>query len=878
MANNVGSLRVSLGLDAAEFTQGLTKAQYQARQFGEQLGGGIRSAATLAAGALAAVGLSAAGALAGFNALLNGAADFQDIAEKTGASAEGLASFGVAAGTAGTNVAAIGDAMNKLTKNLTGVDDESKAAGAAIAALGLDLKEFKTLTPEAQIEAISKSLAGFADGPQKSAVAMALLGKSGAELLPFLKALDEQGGRNVILTKQQIALADEYADKQAKARAELVQYAQALATQALPAITAVEIAVKDLIKEFMGGEKAQRDFANSGILIDWAENAALAIGTVAEAAIGVAKTLRAVGGSFESVYADSRLLEALTPTGAMAAALRGDSVVSLYKERQAKAKEANDRYVDLWNYDGTRITKSIKKSFADQRALAALARQETRGFTPDQKTLKFDGATKPVSGAGDDPVKKMLDNQLKAYENSVKEEEDILRSRNRMLDLYNSENLLSTVDFFAGKRYAQESAVAAQAALYDKEIAALQAYQAKAGKATDREAAQGKINDLTAKKITLYRDAGQAAIEMGFAESKAAQSLRDQLSGVNADVLELTGNLAAASKIRLDQQYKDLINRLTANGDQAGLGDIERLKQLKTAQAEIGQQTSEITRITEGLRIEEERIAIARQLGATGELESLGQLGTARQSAIKQLEGIVVAYEAIAAASGNPVFLQNADRARLELQKLSSVADPLADKFRTLFTDSLGNELADFITRTKSAEDAIKGFSRTVINELSNIAAKNFASSLTSSIFGSGGGSGGGFWSSIFGSIFGKAQGGLVQPGGLYQVNENGPEMLSMGGKSYLMAGGNGAVSPMDGKLSSNAGTMGDVILNITTPAGTAVTKSNQRQQGNNRVLEVMIEQVKGAVANDIAQGGQVATALQGTYGLNRGAGTPRRG
>ena len=856
MANNLGSLRVSLGLDAAEFTAGLTKAEYQARKFGEQLGGGIRSAGMLAAGALAAVGLSAAGAVAGFQALINGVGDFQDLAEKTGASAEGLASFGVAAGTAGTTVAAIAEASNKLTKNLIGVDDESKAAGAAIAALGLNLKEFKELSPEARIEALSKALDGFEDGPNKAAVAMALLGKSGAELLPFLKTLEEQGGRQVILTAEQIAQADEYADKQAQAKAELLQYAQALATQTLPSITAFTGALSDTAKEMLGVGKEANSLKGSTAVADFADSAVGALGFIVDAGDGVVRVFSAIGKTIGAAAAQT----AAVANGEFAQAL------NIGKE---------------WQKDMAAIADQELFSTKLQRRIAA-ARTGAGSAAPGEprKPLRFEGANKPTgNGAGEAAAKKALDNQLKAYENSVKEEEDILRSRNRMLDLYNNENLLSTADYFAGKRTAQEEAVNAKAALYDKEIAALQAYQSKAGKATDREATQGKINDLTAKKTALYREAGQAAIEMGFAETKAAQNLGDQLSGVNADVLELTGNLTAASKNRFDQQYKDLINRLTANGDTAGLRDVDRLKQLKTAQAEIGQQTSEISRITEGLRIEEERIAIARQLGATGELESLGQLGTARQSAIKQLEGIVVAYEAIAAASGNPVFLQNADRARLELQKLSSVADPLADKFKTLFTDSLGNELADFITGTKSAEDAIKGFSRTVINELSNIAAKNFASSLTSSIFGSGGGaSGGGFWSSIFGSIFGRAQGGMVQSGGLYEVNENGPEMLSMGGKSYLMAGGNGAVSPMDGKLSSNAGTMGDVILNITTPAGTAVTKSNQRQQGNNRVMEVMIEQVKGAVANDIAQGGQVATALQGTYGLNRGAGTARRG
>ena len=476
MPNNVGSLRVSLGLDSAEFTAGLTKAQYQAKQFGEALGGGIRSAGLLAAGALAAVGLSAAGAVAGFNALISGAGDFQDIADKTGASAEALASFGTAAGTAGTTVASIGEAMNKLTKNLTGVDDESKAAGAALGALGLNVADFKKLSPEAQIEQISKSLAGFADGSGKSAVAMALLGKSGAELLPFLKALEEQGGRNIILTAEQIAQADEYADKQAKAKSELLQYAQALATQTLPAITAFTGALTDTAKEMLGvGNGASSLKGNTGVA-DFADGAVRALAFIVDAGDGVVRIFQTIG----------------TTIGAAAAASVAAASGEFSQAKNIIAMGAKD------------IDAILNRDLFSNKLAARLAANKAAATqsapASNLPALKFNGATKKAGGgAGDDPMKKMLDNQLKAYENSVKEEEDVLRSRNRMLDLYNGENLISTADYFAGKRTAQEQAVSAQAALYDKEIAALQAYQATAGKATEREATQGKINDLTAK-------------------------------------------------------------------------------------------------------------------------------------------------------------------------------------------------------------------------------------------------------------------------------------------------------------------------------------------------------------------------------------------
>lgn len=49
----------------------------------------------------------------------------------------------------------------------------------------------------------------------------------------------------------------------------------------------------------------------------------------------------------------------------------------------------------------------------------------------------------------------------------------------------------------------------------------------------------------------------------------------------------------------------------------AGLAQVERLKQLKVAQADYGQEAERVGQITECLRIQEERIGLSRQVGAS---------------------------------------------------------------------------------------------------------------------------------------------------------------------------------------------------------------------------------------------------------------------
>jgi hypothetical protein len=799
----VGSLVVQLGLDAAQFTSGLSKADFQAQQFSKNLSNQVAIGIVKAEAAMKALGEAASFVIRELPELVRQAGNFQDLAEKTGASAEALASFGVAAAVGGTSVEGIAAASVKLTKNLTGVDDESKAAGAAIAALGLNLGDFKKLAPEDQISAISKALAGFEDGANKTAVATALFGKSGADLLPFLKALDEQGGRQVILTAQQIALADEYADKQAKSRAELQQYAQALATQAIPSITAFTGAISDTIKEILSLGKGATDLKNNNAVSDFAESAVRALGFVVDAADGVARVFQITGNFLGAAAAGAAALANRDFKGALNIAKDADAQIGAILDRPLFSAKLDARLKEAKNVSAGGQPQSAKKK------------------------LTFNGAEKSAGGAGDDPTKKLLDNQLKTLENAVRDEEDLLRSRNKILDLYNGENLISTQAYFEAKRVAQAAAVSSQIALYDQEIAALEKYKNAPGrKAIDQEAAQGKINDLQEKQRRLIREKGETAIEWGFRERKAAEDLGKQINSVNAEILELTGNLAAATRIRLGDQFSDLRQRLTANGDTQGLAQVDKLEKLKIAQADFNQQQEIGSDLLESLRIEEERLALSQQLGAFGALEGLSKVGAARQKIIEQYRAVVLAEEAIGRASGNQKLIQNAERARLELEKLQAVADPLADKFNTLFADSAGSALSDFITGTKTAKEAFKSFTDTIFKELTNLIVKDLFKQLFSGA--SGGGSGGGFnigsvLSSVFGGgkgILGFADGGVPPVGKVSMVGERGPELF--------VPNTAGRIIPNDmlGRVGSSSSNVYNI--NVRVPEGTSRSTGSQ--------------------------------------------------
>jgi hypothetical protein len=288
---SLASLSIDITAKTATFEKDLKRAADLGSTF-----------ATVTVAGFTAIASGATAAAVGFDRLVKSAGNFQDLAEQVGASAEGLASLSVSASVGGTSMEEVSGFAIRLTKNLTGVDDESTKAGAALKALGLDIEDLKAADPADQMERIAKALDTFDDGTGKTAV-MEALAKGGAKLLPFLKELAAEGGRQVILTKEMIEQADAYADSQARSRAKLSIYAQALATEAIPALTAFQDALTDTAKDMMGVAQGATSLkANDGVR-EFAKGAVGALGFVVDAADGVYRVVSIIGKSIGAIGA-----------------------------------------------------------------------------------------------------------------------------------------------------------------------------------------------------------------------------------------------------------------------------------------------------------------------------------------------------------------------------------------------------------------------------------------------------------------------------------------------------------------------------------------------------------------------------------------------
>lgn len=167
-------------------------------------------------------------------------------------------------------------------------------------------------------------------------------------------------------------------------------------------------------------------------------------------------------------------------------------------------------------------------------------------------------------------------------------------------------------------------------------------------------------------------------------------------------------------------------------------------------------------------------------------------------------------------------FQNLADASKTSTDEMSEYAKRAAQNMQDAFANFLFDPF----------KDGVGGMFDNFANMLRQMAAQ----ALASEIFGMlGGGKKGesptGFLGSLFGAIFGSghAGGGPVMPGMIYPVNERGPELLTTGGRDYLMTGSAGGNITPNNKL---GGTTVNVMVQPTSTRQTATQVANATARG----------------------------------------------
>lgn len=771
-SRSLGTLTIDLIAKVGGFVEGLDKAQREAQRKAQQ----IAKAVGVATGALATMAVAAVGAGAAWTREVSElAVQVERFAQLSGTTNEQFQRLSLGASTVGISAEKLADIFKDVQDK---VGDFMQTGGGAMAdffetvapKVGVTAEQFRRLSGPDALQLYVSSLEKANLSQSDMVFYMEAIASDASALIPLLRNSGQAFGElgdyaasvGAILSDDLIRASKELDVEMKKVDIALLGVKNSIATQLIPQV--------------LESTRAFREWITDGSRVEMISNAiTVAFDVVSRGCAVIAASIRTVTLQLIALY---------------------EAGVAAWKVLTLDFKGAAE------NWGNAKVAASMSVE-AFQDAINAVTR--SRPVTVPIEAAPAVGGGGRLSprvqknkGGGDDPLKAALDAQMKALERTLNQERELLQERNKFLDMYNDMGVLSIQDYYDRQRAILEEATATQSKAYADQIKALKDYIAKAPKAQDRARAQEQINDILEKQAKLQRDAGSAAIEAGFKQQKAAEDALKAYRDVNAQLLELQGRVGEAARIRLGDQFESVEKLARANGRDDVLGQIDEIKRLGAAQADLNKLSNEYRFVQESLGIQTDRIALAQQMGTDGELQGLIKLGEARRASYEQLKGIADEYERIAQASGDPNMILGAERLKLQLEELGATLDPLADKLNTMFADAAGDAFADWISGTKSAKEAFSDMVGSIISDITRLAVQDVFKSLFSGGGSATGGMGFDFGSLLSGLLGGaRANGGPTDANKLYRVNERGPELFSVNGADFLMTGDQpGRVTP----------------------------------------------------------------------------------
>lgn len=327
MANRLGSLVVSLGLDASEYIRGLTKSEYDAQKFARNVENAIESARS----ALLGMGAAATGAALAVAGVANSIAEYQGLSEQIGDTAVALASLQPAASSSGTSLDEVARASVKLTTALSNAKDGTDDAVRAVKALGIDYEALRRQSPVDQLETVAKAMSGLESSSTKTALSVALFGKSGSELIGFLNDLGDGSERFTRLTQEQIQAADDFSKGLDSLKGEVQALTQATVAGAVPGMNDLVQMLREVVRYVGESETAMLLFRGAVTVVRAVVETLVIVGSE------VAFTFKAIGTEIGGISAQ------------IAALARGDftgftAISDMMREDAARARRELDTF------------------------------------------------------------------------------------------------------------------------------------------------------------------------------------------------------------------------------------------------------------------------------------------------------------------------------------------------------------------------------------------------------------------------------------------------------------------------------------------------------------------------------------------------------
>jgi hypothetical protein len=252
---------IDFAAEIARLTEGTKKGAAAVTRMADEM----ESASSFAKSALLALG-TAIGAHS-FASAIKSTADFEDelgkLSQKTGITVASLSALKYAGDLSDVSMESLRVGLGQLAKNMADAQIGTGEAQSAFAALGIQVAGARgQLKPtEQQLLEIADKFAGMADGAGKTALAMKIFGRSGADLIPLLnegrsgiEAMRKEAEHlGIVIRDEASAAARDFNDN-------LTRLKSALEGVKIQAAGPVILALKDLTEQMLAAKAATGSF------------------------------------------------------------------------------------------------------------------------------------------------------------------------------------------------------------------------------------------------------------------------------------------------------------------------------------------------------------------------------------------------------------------------------------------------------------------------------------------------------------------------------------------------------------------------------------------------------------------------------------------
>jgi len=645
--------------------------------------GGLADAARRVNGVLAGLGvaLSAAGLGAMVKSALDSADALSKLSQRVGITVESLSLLMPAAELSGVSAEKFEGGLRRLAARML-----EAATGSAEAARGFEALGVAFRNQDGSLRATDQVLLDLADrfkampdGAEKTALAMQIFGKSGADLITFLN----QGRDGVeALTAEMQALglqiggdtaaqAEVFNDALAKVRMAVGSIANRVIESFLPAMNDMAAGMVESAKQ--GG--TLRAVLDGVVLV--LKTLALGAATVGKAFVALGE---AIGGGMAAA------VEALSGNVSGAKAIIAELKGSLV-QRLDELAEFHDALFD---------PKPIEVQAPRIQADPALLQR-----------LTAPGQAREAASALAALRKAQMDAELALLK-------DGLARQGRALDQALQDRLISIRDYYARKTAIEQQEIDAEIARQQALLAEQRRLQSdpKASE-SDRLRAKGEIAKLEADLIILNNRRADIEQTNARAAARAERELADALAQAREELAKLTGtDTAADRRAAIERSYRDLRARLIAESDTAGVQIIDRLISVRAAQANLARLEQEWRLVTERLRNAQEAIQIQSQAGLLTEAQARRQIVALQQQSAAEMERLLPAMQQAAQANG-PEAVNRVAAWRNELERTRLVVDELAPLWNRI-GESFGNALQGMVTGAQTLREGLSSIFRSI--------------------------------------------------------------------------------------------------------------------------------------------------------------------